>query len=456
MNRVRTPSATCTRRSARAIAALRRVTASAGSVIGAVSGGCMPNASAAPEAMPSSNACRSAAVRARVSLRCARVAGSRKENTIEAVGAAAGAVAGAAMAEAKMHAASLLTFMVLRSVRRLFASGAHRTCSVVGDEDPDLDLGLQPMTGGLVLPTARLVRLRSWRRCVRCNLRSAVINPDLLATADFSDFDARELTLEGVARTVYVTGAGPAVIVMAEMPGISPHLLRFARWVVAAGFTVYLPSLFGRDGVVVTAEEGAETFRRLCVSAEFRALKGGETSPVSSWLQALARTAHAECGGPGVGAVGMCFTGNFALSIMLEPAVLAPVVSQPSLPLLEPGALEISDEDLDTIRKRLEREDLTVLGLRFEGDRICRRERFLAYSTALGDRFRGITLPDEAASDEQIPPFFVEHVPFPHSVLTVHLVDREGSPTTAARDEVIAFLRSRLLSEATDISPAGT
>lgn len=268
---------------------------------------------------------------------------------------------------------------------------------------------------------------------------------DLLTTADLSGFDVREMTFEGVARTVYVTGDGPAVIVMAEMPGISPHLVRFAQWVVGAGFTVYVPSLFGRDGVVASAEEGAETFKRLCVSAEFRALKSGETSPVSSWLRALARAAHSESGGPGVGAVGMCFTGNFALSMMLESAVLAPVLSQPSLPLLEPDGLEISAEDLAAVKARLDTDDLTVLGLRFEGDQICRRERFKAYESALGDRFRGITLPDEAASTEQIPPFFIEHVPFPHSVLTVHLVDGEGSPTVAARDEVLAFLRSRLL-----------
>src|SRR5271167_1118215 len=85
------------------------------------------------------------------------------------------------------------------------------------------------------------------------------------------DFMAREITLDGVARWVHVAGAGPAVIVMAEMPGISPHVARFARWVRDAGFTVYMPSLFGRDGAVPGVEEGAAVFRRACASAEFRA-----------------------------------------------------------------------------------------------------------------------------------------------------------------------------------------
>jgi dienelactone hydrolase len=120
---------------------------------------------------------------------------------------------------------------------------------------------------------------------------------------DLADFTAREVTLEGLTKRVYVAGSGPAVIVMAEMPGISPHLVRFARWVRDAGFTVRMPSLFGRDGAVPDVEEGAQVFQRACVSAEFRALGAGQSSPVTGWLRALARLVHSECGGPGTGAV---------------------------------------------------------------------------------------------------------------------------------------------------------
>src|ERR1700678_239221 len=156
------------------------------------------------------------------------------------------------------------------------------------------------------------------------------------------DFKRRDIALDGVTKAVHVAGAGPAVIVMTEMPGISPHVARFARWVRDAGFTVYMPSLFGRDGAVPTAEEGVQVFQRACMSAEFRALQAGASSPVTQWLRALAKQAHEECGGPGVGAIGMCFSGNFALTMMLEPSMLAPVLSQPSLPLKEPGGLEIA------------------------------------------------------------------------------------------------------------------
>ena len=225
--------------------------------------------------------------------------------------------------------------------------------------------------------------------------------------------------------------------------GISPHVARFARWVRDGGFTVYMPSLFGRDGALATAEEGAEVFRRACMSAEFRALAANQSSPVTRWLMALAKLAHEECGGPGVGAIGMCFTGNFALTMMLEPSVLAPVLSQPTLPLNNPAALEISPEEIAAVRERLEQEDLTVLAYRFDGDKFCQAQRFAAYAEKLGERFIPRVLPDGAANRD-LPPFFERYVTTPHSVVTAHLIDEAGQPTVAARDEIVAFFRQRL------------
>ncbi|MEI5101848.1 dienelactone hydrolase [Streptomyces sp. PmtG] len=183
--------------------------------------------------------------------------------------------------------------------------------------------------------------------------------------------------------------------------------------------------------------------RRACVSAEFRAFAGGGTSPVVSWLRGLARTAHAERGGPGVGAVGLCFTGNFALTMALEPAVIASVVNHPSLPLDDPGGLEMTDEDAAAVAARVERDGLKVLGYRFEGDTWCTGQRFAAYRALLGDAFDGRVLPAEAARTDP-PPFFRDVVGCAHSVVTAHLVDQEGHPTTRARDEILAFLAERL------------
>lgn len=258
------------------------------------------------------------------------------------------------------------------------------------------------------------------------------------------DFDVRVFEHEGETRTVYVAGSGPGVVVMPEMPGISPDVARFARWVRDAGFTVHLPSLFGVDGAYPTSEEGGRIMQRACISKEFRAFAGGGTSPIVTWLRALARQVHDECGGPGVGAVGMCFTGNFALSMTLEDAVVAPVLSQPSLPLDDPAALELSEPDARAIAARFERDDLRALGYRFDNDRWCTGQRFAAYQALLGARFDGRVVPGETANPEP-PEFFRDLVGTPHSVVTAHLVDAAGHPTTRARDEILAFLTCRLL-----------
>jgi dienelactone hydrolase len=258
-----------------------------------------------------------------------------------------------------------------------------------------------------------------------------------------SDFTRRLLALDGVTKTVYVSGDGPAVVLLPEMPGISPDLIRLARWIRDAGLTVYLPSLFGVDGAIPTTEAGEQVMRRACVSAEFRAFAGGGTSPVTAWLRLLARQAHQECGGPGVGAVGLCFTGNFALTMTLEPAVIAPVVNHPSLPLDDPGGLELSADDAAAVRERFGRDGLKVLAYRFDNDRWCTGQRFAAYRALLGDAFDGRVLSGKAANGSP-PPFFRDVVGTPHSVTTAHLVDEDGHPTLEARDEIIAFLTARL------------
>lgn len=262
------------------------------------------------------------------------------------------------------------------------------------------------------------------------------------------DFERRTVTIEDTARTVLVSGAGPAVVLMPEMPGITPDLARFARWMRDAGLSVYMPSLFGVDGAYPTTDAGRSVARRACVSAEFRAFAGGGTSPVASWLRGLARIAHDERGGPGVGAVGLCFTGNFALSMTLEPSVIAPVLNQPSLPLDDPGGLELDDDDATAVSERIARDALTVRAYRFENDRWCTGQRFAAYRALLGDAFDERVIPDEAANTAP-PPFYVDVVGCAHSVVTAHLVDGEGQPTARARDEIIEFLVSRL-------APSGT
>ena len=252
------------------------------------------------------------------------------------------------------------------------------------------------------------------------------------------DFDHRELTFLGRPKRVFVAGTGPAVIVMSEIPGIYPLVARFARCVREAGFTVWMPNLFGEPGRPFSQAYVVGSVVRACISREFRAFAATRSSPVIEWLRALAAHAHPLCGGRGVGAIGMCFTGNFALSMMVEPAVRAPVLAQPSLPLGQRGGMHIAPDELAVVKERMEREDLTVLAYRFAGDAFCRAERFAAYEAALGDRFVGRVLPDSAANPEAA-------MKNPHSVVTAHLIDRDGEPTRQALDEILGFFRTRLV-----------
>jgi len=253
-------------------------------------------------------------------------------------------------------------------------------------------------------------------------------------------FEATPFMHAGETRTVYRCGHGPAVVVMHEVPGITPEVARFARLVAGAGFRVYLPHLFGTPGRPLSVPYALGGILRACVSREFHVLASDASSPITDWLRALAREAHAECGGPGVGAVGMCLTGNFALALVLDAPVTAPVLSQPSLPFpltaSQRAALHCSPAELEAVRGLVARGGC-VLGLRFTADPMVPAERFETLRRELGAGFEAV----EIDSGPGNPHGFGRAA---HSVLTTELVDAEGHPTRAALDRVLALFRERL------------
>lgn len=257
-----------------------------------------------------------------------------------------------------------------------------------------------------------------------------------------SDYAQTEFIHDGVSKPVYVRGDGPAVIVIHEIPGITPHVVRFADWVVAAGFRVYMPLLVGEAGPGPSVGYLVRSLAKVCISREFHVLASHRSSPVTDWLRALARHVHAKSGGKGVGAIGMCFSGNFALSMMMEPALMAPVLSQPSLPFPfgaeRKAALHVSPEELTCLKERCAKGD-KVLGLRFKGDATSPHERFETLRRELGDAFEGIEIDDKYANPKS-------PEPRPHSVLTEDLIDEDGQPTKEAAKRVIAFFEERLKS----------
>lgn len=269
-----------------------------------------------------------------------------------------------------------------------------------------------------------------------------------MAGLTIDDFGRSEFCHEGRTRVVFRRGSGPAVIVMAELPGITPNVLRFAGWVADLGCTAVLPHLFGvpgRDPGSNTVTAGAyvnTSFIPMCVSREFTVWASNLTSPVVTWLRALAAAEHERCGGPRVGAVGMCFTGGYALAMATDDRMVAPVMAQPSMPVpfttSQRAGIDCSPEDLAAVKHRCAHEDLEILGLRFKGDRSVPAERFEFLRAQLGDAFTALELDDDAANPDAV-------MRNPHSVLTEHLVDEPGSPTRAALDDVLDLFRRKLL-----------
>jgi dienelactone hydrolase len=253
-------------------------------------------------------------------------------------------------------------------------------------------------------------------------------------------FDESTFTHDGESRRVFRAGTGPAVIVIHEVPGLHPEAIAFGRRVIDAGFTVYMPSLFGTPGKEFGWGYTFRTMPRVCVAREFASFALDRTSPITGWLRALAADAHVECGGPGVGAVGMCFTGGLALGMMVDDTMLAPVLSQPSLPFpvgtKRKVAVGISDADFERVKERAA-QGACVLGLRFSADPAVPPERFETLRRELGDAFIAVEIDSSRGNPHGIKRYA-------HSVLTLDFVDEPGHPTHDALERVLSFLQERL------------
>jgi dienelactone hydrolase len=233
--------------------------------------------------------------------------------------------------------------------------------------------------------------------------------------------------------TVYRRGSGPGVLLLHELPGMVPECIRLGESLAAAGFTIFMPLLFGRPG------QAQSLTSYFCIRKELNLLHAGRSSPLADELRGLCRQVSAipECG-PRVGVIGMCLTGGFALVLALEPCVMAPVMAQPSLPFrpswipLGRESLDISDGDLRTVAAR----GVPVLAYRFERDRICPGERFERLDRELPGLFRPMVLPGTH-----------------HSVLTIHFCELAASDQSRVWEALLGHLRTQLLGGASGPPP---
>lgn len=262
---------------------------------------------------------------------------------------------------------------------------------------------------------------------------------DAAPTGTLDGWVKSPFTGAGLTYDCFEKGSGPGVVLIPEIPGITPEVLGLADHLVHEGFTVVIPSPFGTPGRESSGGYILRTMTRLCVSAEFRAFTANAHRPITDYLRAVAADLAARTPAPGVGVIGMCFTGGFALATAVDPAVLAPVMSQPSVPFpvgrarqLDPG---MSTAEFERVAERTREDGLCVLGLRFSEDPASPAARFTTLKAKLGDAFEYIELDSSSGNSGG----FSKGA---HSVLTGEV--RDGNQAFAARHRVVQFLREQL------------
>ncbi|MGV0625489.1 dienelactone hydrolase family protein [Mycolicibacter minnesotensis] len=260
--------------------------------------------------------------------------------------------------------------------------------------------------------------------------------------ADLTGWAVEPFTGGSFTHDVYRKGQGPGVVLIPEMPGAHPGVLALGNHLVDNGFTVAIPSLFGQPGKALTPGYALATIARGCVSREFAAFATDKQRPVTQFLRALARDLNDKTPGKGVGVIGQCFTGGFALAAAVDDAVLAPVLSQPSVPIpltlkqrRDPG---LSELELGVVADRAASGELCVLGLRFSEDKMAPGDRFATLKARLGEAFEVIEIDSSPGNAHGLSRMA-------HSVLTDQVREVEGNPAFEARRRVVQFLTERLM-----------
>jgi dienelactone hydrolase len=259
--------------------------------------------------------------------------------------------------------------------------------------------------------------------------------------SDLTGWVKAPFTGAGITYDCFEKGSGPGVVLIPEVPGITPQVLGLAEHLVQEGFTVVVPSPFGEPGHPMTGGYTLRTVLRLCVSAEFRAFAINVHRPITDFFRAVAADLAARTPGPGVGVIGMCFTGGFALAAAVDDSVLASVISQPGVPFPVSRARRldatVSPEEFDRIAERADDGAVCALGLRFSEDGTAPRERFDTIKRRLGDAFEIIELDSSSGN----PDGFSSRA---HSVLTGEVRENPANAAFDARRRTVEFLRERI------------
>lgn len=231
-----------------------------------------------------------------------------------------------------------------------------------------------------------------------------------------------------IQHDVYARGNGnKVVVIIQELPGIGQETLALADRFMARGYRVYLPHLFGPIGKTST---NMNLLRVFCMRRQFKIMAKHQSSPIVDWLKALCRDIKQQTGVKGVATIGMCLTGNFAISLMADESVLAGFASQPSLPVGTQEALHMSSQEIEQVKHRLDELPAMHCG-RFEKDKLCQASKF--------------ELLDKTFNDQQKQRMIFHEIPGEgHAILTLDFVDDAQHPTHKALEEVMTYFDEQL------------
>ena len=241
----------------------------------------------------------------------------------------------------------------------------------------------------------------------------------------------------GRSLRIFAKGSGPSVVLLHELPGMTPACIALANRL-SLDFTVVLPLLFGEPG------DSLSMFSRVfALRNDFCFFTPSCVSPIVEWLRDFCRDIQASSHTQRLGVIGNCLTGGLVLSLLADPGIAAPVMSQPALPLPIPGTLKqksdfgISSNDLERAQHRVEEENIQILGFRFSKDWISPKERFDALRAAFPMHFE----PYEILSPN--PKYSISSGA--HAVLTAeYRPSPDNHPTQLAYERLVAFLAWRL------------
>jgi dienelactone hydrolase len=236
---------------------------------------------------------------------------------------------------------------------------------------------------------------------------------------------------------IYRAGDGPPVLILHELLGLSDETLRLGRSLVAAGFRVVIPEFLPGKGSKLFM---LPNFALICIRRQFKLWARNESGPFLDFARALCQEEAKDS--RGIGVIGMCLTGGFALSSVADDdgKLKVPVICEPSLPFgfgASQSALQMSPEMIAQVKQRMRADNVTGIACRFSEDWKSPCQRMERLRSEFGDllSYHVIDSAEGNANGQNAKA---------HSVLTENYIDHPGTGTRQVFDDMISLFQRHL------------